>query len=221
MVVNTMVGHGNQIMFMKLWHKCVLIMVFYSLRLRNSYVKILIVKAKKNFSMGWRKFPIVVPLGKNLYKRTSTTLAISSIKLHCVVCAHECCTENCCQFPWASTQLIRVNYWRKSIVKGVPRFLVGYIIDKEKYWKWNHVFVLDQEFIKILEPPLWFIHKGIESKHSSTNGNKEIRKPKLSTLPTHVTMELIIRTNVVHKQGDPHQRSTKKHKNDQLASGEL
>ena len=57
-----------------------------------------------------------IPLGKPLYyirfPKLAYLLDVGSIH---VVSAHECYSHNCCQlFPWTSTQLVKVFFWRKS-----------------------------------------------------------------------------------------------------------
>ena len=54
MVSNKMTRHDDKIKSIRLWllNKYVLIMIFHSLRLRNFYVKILLVKTNKIFVVG-------------------------------------------------------------------------------------------------------------------------------------------------------------------------
>ena len=92
-------------------------MVFHSLRLRKFYVTIVLVSAKKNPPLVWKKLRIlgfINRLNMTPYKvpNISCFLDVKSIR------GHEFCSHNYCQlFPWASTQFIMVNYWPTSFDK--------------------------------------------------------------------------------------------------------
>lgn len=92
-------------------------MVFQSLRLKFFYVTILLVKAKKNFPLVWRRLCILGSINK--LKMTSYKVPRIDCLLYVkFICGHECFSENYCQlFPWSSTQFIMVNYWPTSFDK--------------------------------------------------------------------------------------------------------
>ena len=73
-------------------------------------------ESKEEFFSGVKKAPYCISIrGKKILNKVPKISCLLDVGSICVVSAKECCSENCVQlFPWATTQLVRVNYWCKS-----------------------------------------------------------------------------------------------------------
>lgn len=207
MVINAVPQQGDQIMSMRLWP---LNETRFVGGLRLSEIEAFLCEnpsseSEDEFFSGVKKTPyhssIRTKKISDKVPKISRLLDVGSIR---TVSAQECCSENCCQlFPWASTQLVRANYWRKtfderrewgtevfsriqSIGSGQGVVLEGRNICLSAWWKIHGIsratFMAYKQRYKT-------------GKRSSTHGNTGMRKPRARTIQAQATIESIIRMN--------------------------